>query len=55
MAGTKAGAQKAAKTRIDKYGKDFYSKIGKVGGMAKVPKGFAMNKKLASEMGRRKK
>ena len=29
MAGTKAGGLKAAKTNIEKYGKDFYKKISR--------------------------
>ena len=32
MAGTKAGGLKAAATNKAKYGKDFYSRIGKKGG-----------------------
>lgn len=51
MAGTKAGGEKAAKTNKKRYGKDFYKKIGNKGGIARVPKGFATNKKLAAEAG----
>ena len=32
MAGTKAGGAKAAATNREKYGKDFYSRIGQKGG-----------------------
>lgn len=32
MAGTKEGGRKAAKTNKEKYGKDFYAKIGGIGG-----------------------
>ncbi len=42
MAGTKAGGQKTKATNKAKYGDDFYQNIGKVGGKAKVPKGFAL-------------
>lgn len=52
MAGTKEGGIKAAKSNIEKYGKDFYSKIGARGGKAQVSKGFGANRELASRMGR---
>lgn len=42
MSATKEGGIKAAKTNKDKYGQDFYSRIGKIGGSRKVPKGFSM-------------
>ena len=42
MAGTKAGGQAAAATNKEKYGLDYYSKNGRKGGLAKVPKGFAL-------------
>ncbi len=32
MPGTKAGAKKAKKTRLERYGKDYYQRIGKMGG-----------------------
>lgn len=61
MAGTKAGGAKAAITNNQRYGKDFYPKIGKKGadawnkrnkkGIAK-PRGFAANPELASKAGR---
>lgn len=53
MAGTKAGALKAKQKMIDRYGADFYSRIGKLGGMAMVPKGFALSPQLAVEAGRK--
>lgn len=53
MAQTKDGAKKASATNIRKYGEDYYRSIGAKGGKAKVPKGFAKNRKLASEAGRR--
>ena len=43
MAGTKSGGLAAAKANRDKYGADFYSNIGRMGGKAPYtkPKGFA--------------
>jgi general stress protein YciG len=41
MAGTKKGGQKAAKTNIEKFGKDFYREIGRKGGRNGVTGGFA--------------
>lgn len=41
MAGTKKGGAKTAETNIKKYGLDFYSKAGAIGGSRKVPNGFA--------------
>lgn len=41
MAGTKKGGKKAAKVNKAKYGKDFYSKIGKKGGRIGRNGGFA--------------
>lgn len=32
MSGTKTGAQKARDTNLAKYGKDFYVKMGRLGG-----------------------
>lgn len=51
MSGTKIGGLRAAETNKKKYGEDFYVKMGKKGGLAQVPKGFAMNTKLASIAG----
>lgn len=53
MAGTKAGGKRAALTNKTKYGADFYARIGGSGGAKKVPKGFAKNKQLAVEAGRK--
>lgn len=47
MAGTKAGAQKAAATNKARYGKDFYAKIGRKGGQKGTTGGFAANPELA--------
>ena len=55
MAGTKAGGTKASQTVKERYGKDFFAKIGAIGGAAKntKPKGFAANPKLARIAGRK--
>ena len=47
MPGTISGGKLAAKTNKEKYGDDFYKKMGQMGGKAKVPKGFAKNPDLA--------
>lgn len=51
MAGTKEGGIKTAATNIRKYGEDHYRKIGALGGMVRVPKGFAINRELARTAG----
>jgi uncharacterized protein len=53
MAGTKQGGLRAAQTNIDKYGKDFYANIGAMGGKASNTGGFAANRELAKEAGRK--
>lgn len=53
MAGTKDGGQKAAGTNKDKYGADFYEKIGKLGGQRSTTGGFAFNPELAKIAGRK--
>ena len=47
MAGTKAGGLKAADTNRTKYGKEFYSQIGRNGGKNGHTGGFAANPALA--------
>lgn len=47
MSGTISGGAKTAKKIAELYGKDHYSRIGALGGRAKVPKGFAKNIELA--------
>ena len=47
MAGTKVGGLKAAQTNQMKHGKDFYRKIGSLGGRAGHTGGFASNPALA--------
>jgi general stress protein YciG len=52
MSGTKTGGQKAAATNKAKYGKDFYARIGQMGGKLGHTGGFAANRELAREAGR---
>lgn len=41
MSGTRAGGLQARDTNKQKYGKDFYSRIGAIGGsVTDIPKGF---------------
>lgn len=47
MSGTKAGGLKAAQTNRQKYGKEFYSQIGRKGGQNGHTGGFAANPALA--------
>lgn len=47
MAGTKAGGKAAAATNKQKYGSDFYAKIGAKGGKLGRTGGFAANRELA--------
>ena len=47
MSGTKAGGLKAAQTNREKYGKEFYSNIGRKGGQMGHTGGFAANPALA--------
>ena len=51
MAGTISGGKLAAKTNKEKYGDDFYKRLGQMGGMKKVKKGFATNPELARKAG----
>lgn len=46
------GSLKTAMTNKKNQGSDFYKKLGKLGGLAKVPKGFAVSG-LASMAGKR--
>lgn len=41
MAGTKIGGDKAARTNKKLHGKDFYARIGKIGGAMGTTGGFA--------------
>lgn len=47
MTGTKAGALKAAATNKERYGKDFYRNIGRIGGSNGHTGGFNSNPELA--------
>lgn len=42
MAGNKLGGQRASATNKERYGEDYYKKIGSKGGRAAGPKGFAL-------------
>lgn len=53
MAGTKKGGIEAAKTNKMRYGKNFYERIGKIGGHKSRGGGFANNPELAREAGRK--
>lgn len=47
MSGTKAGGAAAAATNKIKYGKDFYKRIGAMGGKLGTTGGFYANRELA--------
>ncbi len=51
MAGTTTGGAKAAATNKAKYGKDFYAKIGAMGGKLGKTGGFYANRDLARKAG----
>lgn len=53
MSGTVKGGKKAAQTNKDRYGTDFYIKIGRSGGQKSTTGGFAANRELAREAGRK--
>lgn len=53
MAGNKIGARKAAATNKEKYGADYYAKIGAKGGKLGRTGGFFVNRELASVAGRK--
>lgn len=53
MAGTKIGGMKAAVMNKELYGDDFYQRIGAKGGSKTGMKGFAINRELAREAGRK--
>lgn len=53
MSGTREGGVRAAETNKSRYGKDFYRKIGAVGGKKSTTGGFAANPELAREAGRK--
>lgn len=51
MAGTTRGGRAAAATNKSKYGSDFYSKIGAIGGKKGHTGGFFANRELARSAG----
>lgn len=51
MSGTKEGGRLTTETCKAKYGEDYYALIGSRGGSKRVPKGFSMNRELASLAG----
>lgn len=51
MAGTIKGGKTAAATNKAKYGKDFYARIGAMGGRKGTTGGFAANRELARKAG----
>lgn len=51
MSGTKLGAAKARETNYAKHGRDFYARIGAMGGKNGHTGGFAANPELASRAG----
>ncbi len=51
MAGTINGGKTAAATNKAKYGKDFYARIGAMGGKKGTTGGFAANRELARTAG----
>lgn len=53
MAGTKEGGAKAAAKNKEKYGEDFYRKIGKAGGENGRTGGFYARRDIAREAGRK--
>jgi general stress protein YciG len=53
MAGTQKGGHKAAATNKQRYGLNFYESIGRKGGKISRGGGFAANRELAVEAGRK--
>lgn len=51
MAGTTSGGRKAAKTNIKRHGKDFYAKIGHLGGKNGTTGGFYADPERARAAG----
>jgi len=53
MAGTIDGGRKAAAKNRARHGKDFYARIGAIGGKKGKTGGFAANRELARAAGRK--
>jgi general stress protein YciG len=53
MGGTKIGGKMAAETNKKLYGKDFYGRIGAIGGKKGHTGGFYKNRELARIAGRK--
>jgi len=53
VSGTKQGGKLAAERNKEKYGQDFYAKIGAMGGRNGNTGGFYANRELAREAGRK--
>lgn len=51
MSGTRNGGEKAASTNKKRYGKNFYERIGAMGGKISRGGGFAANPELARTAG----
>lgn len=51
MSGTRAGALKTKQTLYEKYGKDYYVNMGRIGGKLGHTGGFASNPELARRAG----
>lgn len=53
MPGTRQGGLRAAKTNKQRYGQEFYERIGRAGGKISTGGGFSNNPELAREAGRK--
>lgn len=51
MSGSKIGGRKASRTNRERYGEDFYKKIGSIGGRNGHTGGFSYNPALARVAG----
>lgn len=52
MSGTIQGGKTAAQTNKERYGDDWYKRIGSIGGKKGTTGGFAANRELAREAGK---